>query len=98
MYKSLNVANNAHNLNEIAEEYSNRGSFVDISVQDKDDASSCSLVTGSRGADKVAIHVGFDPDNIQIYDFLRNLGIDSTTNGEQDFGGVIAIPGQNAEW
>jgi hypothetical protein len=94
MYKSLNVANNTHNLNEITEEYSNRGSFVDISVQDKDDASSCSLVTGSRGADKVAIHVGFDPDNIQIYDFLRNLGIDSTTNGEQDFGGVIAIPGQ----
>ena len=75
MYKSLNVANNAHNLNEIAEEYSNRGSFVDISVQDKDDASSCSLVTGSRGVDKVAIHVGFDPRSIQIYDFLANLGI-----------------------
>ena len=93
MYKSLNVTNNAHNLNEIAEEYSNRVSFVDISVQDKEDASSCSLVTGSRGADKVAIHVGFDPRSIQIYDFLANLGISSATAGEQYSGGVIAIPG-----
>lgn len=94
MYKSLDVAGDAHNLNEITEEYSNRGSFVDISVQDKDDASSSRLVTGSRGADKVAIHVGFDPGSVQIYDFLANLGISSSTNGEQDLGGVIAIPGQ----
>ena len=93
MYKSLNDVTNAHNLNEITEEYSNRGSFVDISVQDKDDASSCRLVTGSRGVDKVAIHVGFIPESVQIYDFLANLGIKSSTNGEQDLGGVIAIPG-----
>jgi hypothetical protein len=94
MYKSLNVADNAHNLNEITEEYSNRGSFVDISVQDKDDAPSCRLVTGSRGADKVAIYIGFDPDSVQILDFLANLGITSETNGEQKLGGVIAIPGE----
>lgn len=94
MYKSLNIAENAQNLNGITKEYSNRGSFVDISVQDEDDASSCRLVTGSRGVDKVAIHVGFDPASVQIYDFLANLGISSSTNGEQDLGGVIAIPGQ----
>jgi hypothetical protein len=93
MNKTLVSANSAHNLNEITEEYSNRGSFVDISVQDKDDASTCSLVTGSRGVDKVAIHVGFIPESVQIYDFLANLGIKSSTNGEQDLGGVIAIPG-----
>lgn len=96
MHKSLNVADNAHNLNEITEEYSNRGSFDDISVQDKDDASSCRLVTGSRGADKIAIHIGFDPDSVQILDFLANLGITSETNGEQNLGGVIALPGAPA--
>jgi hypothetical protein len=93
MYKSLTVADNAHNLNEITKKSSNRGSFVDISVQDKEDASSCRLVTGSRGVDKVAIHVGFIPSSVQIYNFLANLGIESSTNGEQDLGGVIAIPG-----
>jgi hypothetical protein len=94
MYKPPDVADNAHNLNEITQKYSNRGSFVDISVQDKDDASSCRLVTGSRGADKIAIHIGFDPDSVQILDFLANLGITSETNGEQKLGGVIAIPGE----
>ena len=93
MYKTLNIVTNAHNLNEKTKESSNRGSFVDISVQDEDDASPTRLVTGSRGADRVAIHVGFDPDSVQIYEFLENLGLSSGTNGIQDLGGVIAIPG-----
>ncbi len=93
MYKSLDIIYNAHILNKITEESSNRGSFVDISVQDESCVSSCRLVTGSRGVDKVAIHVGFDPNSVQIYDFLANLGISSSTAGEQYSGGLIAIPG-----
>lgn len=99
MYKSLSVTPNAQPMYEKLDESSNRGSFVDYSVQDYASigntcpTTSNRLATGSRGVDKAVIHVGFVPETIVIYDFLYNLGIQSSTSGEQFLGGQIALPG-----
>jgi hypothetical protein len=101
MHNSQDVIKNAHNLNRKHEDSSNRGSFVDISVQDNADGAPNRLVTGSRGIDKLVIHIGFDSASIQITDFLENLGVHSTTNGPQFMGGVIAIkdcPTMHVKW
>jgi hypothetical protein len=81
------------NLNQETHTSSNRGSFDDYSVHSELDTCSLSQLTGSRGVDKIVIHVGFLSETIQINDFLANLARYSGANAIKTKGGKVAAPG-----